>query len=44
MTYDGWNGKVVLLSVFEKIEDIITNDDSGLSAENVCATHLVDCM
>lgn len=39
-TYDGWDGKVVLLGVVEELEDIITNDDTGLASEDVLATHL----
>lgn len=33
----------MLLSIVEKLEDIISNDDSGLSAENVGNTHIFDC-
>jgi hypothetical protein len=31
----------VLLSIVEELEDIISDDDSGLSAENVKGTHIV---
>ena len=37
--YNGWNGKVVLLSVVKQLEDVVTVDDAGLAAENVGGTH-----
>lgn len=40
-TYNGGNCEVVLLSIVEELEDIISDDDSGLSAENVKGTHIV---
>lgn len=39
MTYDGGDGKLVLLSVLEELEDVIAVDDAGLAAENVLGTH-----
>lgn len=44
MTYDGWNGIVVLLCVVEELQDIITSDDSGLAGENVLASHDCGCV
>lgn len=38
-TYNGGNGKVVLLSVLEETEDIVTDDDAGLAGENFSDTH-----
>lgn len=39
-TYNGGDGKLVLLSVVEKLQDIIANDDTGLAGEDVLATHV----
>lgn len=44
MTYDCWNGIVVLLCVVEELQDIITSDDSGLASENVLASHDCGCV
>ena len=41
-THDGGDGKVVLLSVVEKLQDIIANDDTGLAGEDVLATHVCE--
>lgn len=40
VTHDGGDGKLVLLSVVEKLQDIIANDDTGLAGEDVLATHV----
>lgn len=40
-TYDGWYSEFVFLAIVEELQDIISNDDSGLAAENVLDTH--DC-
>lgn len=39
--YDGRDGKALLLGVVEELEDIISNNDTGLAGENVLATHIV---
>ncbi len=39
VTYDGGDGEVVLLSVIEQLQDIITNNDTALTGENVLDTH-----
>ena len=39
LTYDGRDGKVILLRILEETEDIIANDDAGLAGENVLDTH-----
>ena len=41
-THDGWDGKVLLLGVLEKVEDIIAHDDAGLAGEHVFGTHVRD--
>lgn len=33
--YNGGNGKLFFMSVFEEMEDIIINDDIGFVVENV---------
>lgn len=38
-TYDGRDGKVVLLAVLEELVDVLAVDDAGLPAENVGSTH-----
>jgi len=40
MTYNGGNGEVVLLSVLEETEDIVTDDDAGLAGKNLKSTHV----
>jgi hypothetical protein len=39
VTYDGGDGKLMLLSVVEQLQDIITNNDTALAGENVLDTH-----
>ena len=34
ITYDGWDGKGLLLSVVEELEHIIANDDASFPAED----------
>jgi len=34
---DGRDSKLLLVTVFEERKDIVTNDDTGLTAENVLA-------
>lgn len=40
MTYNGGNGELLLLSVLEEAEDIVTDDDTGLAAELLNDTHV----
>jgi hypothetical protein len=40
-THNGWNGEFLLLSIVKELEDIISNDNTALSAEDVYGTH--DC-
>lgn len=42
-TYNGGNGIVVLLCMLEESQDIIADDDAGLSGENVLNTHVDNC-
>ena len=37
--YDGRNSEAVLLGIVEELEDVITDDDTGLARENVFDTH-----
>lgn len=39
-TYNGRNGKLLLASVLEESQDIIADDDTRLSAQNVSNTHV----
>ena len=41
-SYDGRNGELVFLCVFEQSQDIVTNDDTLLSRKNVLDTHVDD--
>jgi hypothetical protein len=38
-TYNGGNGELVLASVLEETEDIVTDDDTSLSAKDFLDTH-----
>lgn len=38
-TYDGGNGKGVLLSVLEQLEAVIADDNAGLAGQNLLDTH-----
>jgi hypothetical protein len=40
-SYDGWDSKLVLLSVVEELQDIVADDDTALAGENVFGTHCV---
>lgn len=42
--YNSWDSKLVLLSVVEELEDIVSNNNTGLAAENVESTHNCSCM
>jgi len=44
VTYNGRDSKVVLLCVIKELEDIVTNDDSGLASEDVLSTHNCVCI
>ena len=41
MTYNSGDGELVLLSIIEELQDIISDDDTGLACENILDTH--DC-
>jgi hypothetical protein len=41
MAYNGGDSELVLASVLEETEDIVTDDDTGLAAEDFLDTH--DC-
>lgn len=43
-THDGGNSIIVLLSMLEQGQDIITNDDTFLARQNVLDTHVDDCL
>lgn len=38
-TYNGGDGKLLLLSVLEETENVITDDDTGLAGELLEDTH-----
>lgn len=38
-TYDGRDGKLLLLGVLEETENVITDDDAGLAGELFQETH-----
>lgn len=38
-TYNGGNGELVLASVLEESEDIVTDDDTSLAAKDFLDTH-----
>lgn len=38
-TYNGRDGELLLTSVLEKLQDVITVDDTSLAAENILSTH-----
>lgn len=38
-TYDGRDSKLLLTSILEESQDIIANDDTRLSAQNISDTH-----
>lgn len=38
-SYNGWDSKLVLLRIVEKLQDIISNDDTRLAAEDILSTH-----
>jgi hypothetical protein len=38
-THNGGDGELVLLSVVEQLQDIITHNDTALTGENVLDTH-----
>ena len=40
VTYNSGNGKALLLGIFEKVEDVIANNDAGLAGEYVFGTHV----
>jgi hypothetical protein len=42
-TYNGWDSKLLLLSVLEELVNVVTDDDTGLSGQNVEDTHFCDC-
>lgn len=42
-THDGGNSIVVLLSMLEQGQDIVTNDDTLLARQNVLETHVDNC-
>ena len=39
LAHDGWNGKLVLLRILEKVEDIVSHNDTRLARQNVFGTH-----
>jgi hypothetical protein len=39
LTHDGGDGELVLLSIVEQLQDIITNNDTALAGKNVLDTH-----
>jgi hypothetical protein len=39
VTHDGGDGELVLLSIVEQLQDIITNNDTALARKNVLDTH-----
>jgi hypothetical protein len=41
VTYDSRDGEIVLLSVIEELQHIVTDNDTGLAGENILDTH--DC-
>ena len=43
-THDGRNGVVVLLSVLEQSQDIVTDNDTLLARQNVLDTHIDCCL
>jgi hypothetical protein len=40
ITYDGGDSKLLLLSVLEETEDVVTDDDTGLAAQLLSDTHI----
>jgi hypothetical protein len=40
ITYNGGDSELLLLGVLEETEDIVTDDDAGLAAENFSDTHI----
>ena len=40
-TYDGRDSELVLLSIVEELQDIVTDDNTALAGENVFSTHCV---
>lgn len=41
-TYHGGDGKLLLLSVLEETQDVITGDDTGFAGELIDSTHSED--
>lgn len=42
--YNSWDSELVLLSIVEELEDIVSNNNTGLAAEDVGGTHDCGCM
>jgi hypothetical protein len=40
-TYDGRDSELVLLSIVEELQDIVTDDNTALAGENIFGTHRV---
>jgi len=40
-TYNGRDSELVLLSIVEELQDIVTDDNTALAGENVFGTHCV---
>ena len=40
ITYDGGDSKLLLLSVLEETEDVVTDDDTGHAAQLLSDTHI----
>jgi hypothetical protein len=40
-TYNGGNGKLLLLSILEELEDVIADDDTSLAGQLLEDTHVV---
>jgi hypothetical protein len=41
-THDGWDSKLLLLSVLEETLDVVTDDDTGLAVKLFKDTHCED--
>ena len=40
MTYDGGDGKLVLLGILEQVQHIVADDDTLLPGEDIFGTHI----
>lgn len=41
-TYNSWNSELVLLSVVEELQDIVSDNDTGLAGQDILGTHIGD--